>query len=94
MRSQWLVVVAVLGGLLLAPWVAWVCLVVTVPFTYNTPTSSLPLAFTLFTLLTVPVAVLVALKGTTAVQRGFATGVLIGWLVLGIWIGIGAAEAV
>jgi hypothetical protein len=92
MRSRWLVAVAILGGLLAAPAVAWFCLVVTIPFTYDTLVSPVPIAFAIFTLLTVPIGLLVAWKGTTPLQRGFSSGVLIGWAATGIWVGMGGVE--
>ena len=74
MRSRWLVAAAVFGGLLIAAAIGYFSAVVAAVITYDTLRPLVPIAFLIFTLLTVPVGLLVASKGTTPLQRGFAAG--------------------
>ena len=59
MRSRWQVGAAVIGGVVAAPAVAYFCLFATVIFTYDTLAPTLPIAFAIFTVLTVPLGLLV-----------------------------------
>ena len=66
MRSRWLVASAVLGGVVAAPVLAWLFLVVFAAFAYGRFEEGrdwVAVAFLVFTLLTVPIAVLVVWTG-------------------------------
>ena len=86
MRSTLLVAAAVLGGVLTALGVAYLSLYAAAASTYDTLRPFEPNFFSIFTVLTVPIALLVVWKGTTGRQRGFAAGALIAWTAIGIWV--------
>lgn len=88
MKSRWLVAAAGLCGVVAAPALAWSCIAVTIPFTYDTDRPLLLIAFLVFTVLTVPAGLLVVWAGTP-LMRGFAGGLLIGWAAWGFWAWMG-----
>jgi hypothetical protein len=91
MRSRWLDAAAVLGGALAIPALAWLFLVVFAAFAYGgfeEGTDWVAVAFLVFTLLTVPIAVLMVWTGNRR-QRGIAAGLLLGWAALGTWVWMG-----
>ena len=82
---------AVLGGVLAIPALAMLFLVVFSAFTYgrfDTASEFASAAFLIFTLLTVPIAVLMAWTGNRR-QRGIAVGLLLGWAAVGLWVWTG-----
>ena len=91
MRSRLPVAAAVLGGLLAGAAIGYFSALVAVMFTYDTLRPFVPIAFLIFTLATVPVGLLVAWKGTTPLQRGFASGLLASWVAIGVWVGVGGS---
>ena len=88
MRSRWPVVAAVLGGLVVCLPLAVVALGVTAAFMYGrfgSEGSFLLAGFVVFTLLAVPVGLMLWPGGN--LRRGFAVGLLLGWAGSGIWVG-------
>jgi hypothetical protein len=91
MRSRWLDAAAILGGALAIPALAWLFLVFFAAFAYGSFEEGndwVAVAFLVFTLLTVPIAVLMVWTGNRR-QRGIAAGLLLGWAALGIWVWMG-----
>ena len=96
MRSRWLDAAAVLAGALAVPALAWLFIVVFAAFAYGSfeeGSDWVTAAFLVFTLLTVPMSVLVVWTGNRR-QRGIAAGLLLGWAALGIWVWVGVLPAV
>jgi hypothetical protein len=82
---------AVLGGVLAIPALAMLFLVVFSTFTYgrfDEASDFASAAFLVFTLLTVPIAVLMVWTGNRR-QRGIAAGLLLGWAAVGLWVWTG-----
>lgn len=91
MRSRWLDAAAVLGGVLAIPALAVLFLVVFAAFTYgrfDEASDLVAVAFLVFTLLTVPTAVLMVWTGSRR-QRGTGAGLLLGWAAVGLWVWMG-----
>ena len=91
MRSRWVDAAAVLGGVLALPALAVLFLLFFATFTYgrfDEASDYVATAFLIFTLLTVPIAVLVVWTGNRR-QRGIAAGLLLGWAAVGLWVWTG-----
>lgn len=87
---------AVLGGALAIPALAWLFLLVFAAFAYGRfeeDSDWVAVAFLVFTLLTVPMAVLVVWTGNRR-QREIAAGLLLGWAALGTWVWVGVLPVV
>ena len=91
MRSRWLGAAAVLGGALTIPVLTMLFLYFFTLFTYgrfDDASDFLTVAFLIFTLPTVSIAVLMVWTGNRR-QRGTGVGLLLGWAAVGLWVWMG-----